>query len=369
MKILVAGDGHSELHEAPVCAAFEELGHEVHRFFWHSYFEAQTGEDGFAGRLRHLAGRWQNKFLVGPRLRHINADLLALVERLRPDLLFVYRGTHITRRTLGAIKASIPSTVVMGYNNDDPFAPNYSRWLWRHFLDSLGEYNLVLAYRHHNVDDFLRAGAKQVRLLRSWFVPERNHPVALSSEGQARFGCDVVFVGHYEPDCRVEYLEEVVKQGFSLKLYGPGYDWDPVIARSSWLKHLQPVRLVWGEEYNQALCGAKVALCFLSKLNRDTYTRRCFEIPATKTLLMSEYSNDLAFIYKEGVDVELFRSKGELIDKLRIYVGDSDRRAAMAAAGYAHVIANGHDVQSRMKQVLEWAAEFTPKERLICVGD
>ena len=35
----------------------------------------------------------------------------------------------------------------------------------------------------------------------------------------------------------------------------------------------------------------------------------------------------------------------------------------------AKLIANGHDVQSRMKQVLEWAAEFTPKERLICVGD
>lgn len=362
MKIIVAGDGHSELHELPVCAAFEKLGHEVHRFFWHSYFVIQSHEDGLPGRLQSLARRVQNKFLLGPKVRRINLDLFALVERVRPDLLFIYRGTHITRWTLHEIKTAIPSTVLVGYNNDDPFAKGHPFWLWRHFLRSLAEYDLVLAYRHHNVDDFVRAGAKQVRLLRSWFVPERNHPVMLSSGDQTQFGCDVVFVGHYEPDQRIEYLEEVVKNGFSLKLYGHGHDWDPVIAKSPWLKHLRPVRLVWGEDYNKALCGAKVALCFLSKLNRDTYTRRCFEIPATQTVLLSEHSMDLATLYKEGVAADLFRSKEELVAKLRLYVKDEDRRKSVALAGYRQVIAEGHDVLSRMTDVLQWVREAPQRE-------
>jgi spore maturation protein CgeB len=224
-----------------------------------------------------------------------------------------------------------------------------------------------LAYRHHNVTDFIRAGAKRVRLLRSWFVPERNHPVTLSREDQERFGCDVAFVGHNEPDERVEYLEEVVRQGFSLRLYGPGYDWDPVISKSSWLRHLTPVRLVWGEEYNKALCGAKVTLCFLSKLNRDTYTRRCFEIPATKTFLMAEYSDDLASIYKEGAEAEFFRSKQELVTKLRTYIDNAEWRASVALAGYDRVIADSHDVVSRMRQVLEWATDLARSERVVCV--
>jgi spore maturation protein CgeB len=226
----------------------------------------------------------------------------------------------------------------------------------------LPKYDLVLAYRHHNMTDFLKAGAKQVRLLRSWFVPERNHPVVLSPEDQARYGCDVVFVGHYELDQRVEYLEEVVKQGLSLKLYGPGYDWDPVIARSPWLKHLRPVRLVWGEDYNRALCGAKVALCFFSKLNRDTYTRRCFEIPATGTLMLAEYSDDAASLYREEQEADFFRSKEEMVAKVQRYVKDQSRREVVALAGHRRVFADGHDVVSRMRDVLRWVEELPQHE-------
>ena len=364
MRVLVAGDGHSELHEAPVCGAFKTLGHEVHHFFWFQYF---TGRAGNFAPLQRVLSRCQNKFLVGPIVDRLNADLIHSVETIRPDLVFIYRGTHIKRETLRAIKHRAPSSVVIGYNNDDPFARGHPFWLWRHFLASLAEYDLVLAYRHHNVDDFLRAGAKQVRLLRSWFVSERNHPVVLSSEDQAKFGCDVVFVGHYEPDQRVECLEEIVKQGFSLKLYGPGYDWDPVIAKSPWLRQLSPVQLVWGEDYNKALCGAKVALCFLSKLNRDTYTRRCFEIPSTKTLMFSEYSDDLASLYKEGTEAEFFRSKSELLAKLQTYVASDQQRDSVAQAGHQRVIADGHDVVSRMRQVLQWAGSLLPNEKLVCV--
>src|SRR5947208_3167798 len=113
--------------------------------------------------------------------------------------------------------------------------------------------------------------------------------------------------------------------------------------------------MVWGDAYNKALCGAKIALCFLSKLNRDTYTRRCFEIPATKTLMLSEYSNDLATLFAEGSEIEFFRSISELVDKATYYVTHPEERLAMAEAGFRRVVEDGHDVRSRMRQVLAWA--------------
>jgi len=352
LKIAVVGDWHSQVHEAAVFDAFKHLGHDVSAFKWHAYFQATNGA---AGRLWR---RLQNKFLIGPIITRINRDLLRHILESRPELLFVYRGTHITAATLQAIRRAVPSCILVSYNNDDPFAPGHPDWLWRHFLAAIPHYDLVLAYRHHNLDDFRRAGARQVELLRSWFIPERNHPVALSTEDKTRYGCDVVFVGHYEPDQRLACMEAIAQRGWQFRLFGPGYDWDPIIRRSPALRSQIPVCLVWGEDYNRALCGARIALCFLSKLNRDTYTRRCFEIPATGTMMLAEYTDDLASMFKEGEEVEFFRTQEEMMIKIDHYLNRDTKRLAVAEAGRKRVHADGHDVVFRMRQVLAWVSEL-----------
>ncbi len=363
MKILVVGDWHSQVHEEPVAQALATLGHTVERFAWHSYFCTTLASIPGLAALNRLNCKFQNKYLLGPRFQAVNHDLLACALQIQPDALFVYRGTHITAVTLRAIKRACPRAILVGYNNDDPFSPRQPRWAWRHFVQAIPEYDLTLAYRQHNLDDFRDAGARRVELLRSWFVPEINHPATLSPEDWARFESDVVFVGHNEPDGRLELLEEIVRQGFRLRLFGPykGFGengWYPAVDNASLLRGLAPVSLVWGEDYNKALCGAKVALCFLSKRNRDTYTRRCFEIPATQTMLLSEYSDDLATLYKEGHEADFFRTKEELVEKLLRYIQDDFLRQSTAEAGYRRVVTDGHDVVSRMRQLLSWIEEL-----------
>lgn len=355
MKILIAGDWHSELHEEAVYQALWRLGHEVFRFSWHEYFRPRTGWLRLADDIFKRA---QNKYLTGPLLARINRDFLTRVTEVKPEMVFVYRGTHITAQTLRAIRHKRPEVTLVGYNNDDPFSPMYPGWLWRHFLAGIPEYDLLLAYRQANVLDFRRVEARRVELLRSWYVAERNHPVLLTDADKQHYESDVVFVGHYEDDGRLERLEAVVEAGYHVRIFGPGYDWDPVLKRSRILAGHAPVRLVWGEDYNRALCGGKIALCFLSKLNRDTYTRRCFEIPATKTMMLAEYSPDLATMYSEGRDVELFRSTDELLGKIKSYLQDDDKRLALAAAGYESVMRNGHDVVSRMETMMEWVGDI-----------
>lgn len=350
MKILIAGDWHSELHEEPVFNAFKTLEHDVLKFAWHDYFTPINRVDAFNKKL-------QNRFITGPVIQRLNRDLIKAAAEFAPDMVFVYRGTHITADTLKRIKRRQPSVTLVGYNNDDPFAQGHPYSLWRHFFKAVPVYDLMLAYRNHNLNDFLQIGAQRVELLRSWYDPARNHPVNLSDEDKRNYACDVVFVGHYEDDDRKRHLEELVRQGFTVRLFGPGYDWDPVLKNSPELHAFVPIRLVWGEDYNKALCGAKIALCFLSKLNRDTYTRRCFEIPATGTLMISEYSDDLAGFYKEGEEADYFRNGDELVNKVRQYLDDEPRRLAVADLGYRRVSVDGHDVVSRMKQVLAWVTE------------
>lgn len=354
MRILIAGDWHSELHEEVVQRALLRLGHEVFGFKWHIYFDPA----GSSLLPRNILRRAQNKYLIGPALKRLNDDFLTRVETLRPELIFIYRGTHLHAATIRAIKAQYPQTIVVGYNNDDPFAPNQPRYLWRHFLAAVPIYDLVLAYRHHNLAEFTAAGAQRVELMRSWYVPARNHPVVLDAAEREMYDCDVVFVGHYEPDHRLECLEAIVRQGFRLRLFGPAKYWQKPLASSSVLRQFASVQMVLGEEYNRALCGAKVALCFLSKLNRDTYTRRCFEIPATGTMMLSEYTDDLAGLYRAGTEADYFHNVGELLEKLELYVHDEARRREVAAMGLRRVAADGHDVDSRMRQLIKWVEEI-----------
>lgn len=355
MKILIAGDWHSELHEEAVLNAFKALGHDVLKFAWHEYFKPKNRFDAFAKKL-------QNRLILGPIVQAINRDLLKVAAEFQPDMIFIYRGTHVTSETIKILKMQRQDVTVVGYNNDDPFAKFHPYSLWRHFLKAAPDYDLMLAYRHHNIGEFLKIGVPRVELLRSWYFPERNHPVVLSVEEKIRYECNVVFIGHYEADDRKPYLEELVRQGVRLKIFGPGYDWDPVLKNSPELQSLAPIQLVWGEDYNKALCGAKVALCFLSKLNRDTYTRRCFEIPATGALMLSEYTDDLASLYKPGEEADFFKSKEEMCRKVHLYLGDESLRHAVAANGHRRVIADGHDVISRMKQLLAWVFEIKSKK-------
>lgn len=338
-----------------------KLRHEVSAFKWHGYFSPSRPP---LARLTHVLSRAQNKYVTGPGLRRLNHDFVAQVTQTRPDAVFIYRGTHITARALRAVRAVLPECVLVGYNNDNPFAPDQPRYLWRHFIKAIPEYDLMLAYRHSNFAQFCTAGARRTELLRSWYVPDRNYPVRLSAEETSKFGCDVVFIGHYEPDQRLHYLEEIARRGFHLRIYGPSKYWRHPIQKSPILRKLAPIDVAWGEDYNRALCGAKVALCFLSKLNCDTYTRRCFEIPATRTFLLSEYSDDLAGLYQEGVEAEFFRNCEELITKIKKYVSDEPLRCAIAEGGYRKVTTAGHDVESRIRHVLGWIHKLRQGPRL-----
>jgi spore maturation protein CgeB len=356
VKILVVGDWHSDIHETPISQAFESLGHKVIKFSWYQYFLPKNKLNFFNKSFL----KFQNKYLIGPMLSKLNNNLLELFEAELPDMVFIYRGTHIFSKTLSCFKNIKSSSFIISYNNDNPFSDDYRPYVWRHYFSGVVLCNLALSYRQSNVDSLLAMGVKDVKMLRSWFVPKVNYPVKAKAK---HFETDVVFIGHYENDDRVEYLEEVVKSGWKLKIFGPDVDaWNNALEKKPVLRHLIPIRPVWGEEYNMALSSANIALCFFSKLNRDTYTRRCFEIPACDTVLLSEYSQDVSTLFREGTEALFFRSKKEMgrnIDKL---LQNPQFCQNVADAGLRRVWDDKHDVVSRMNDVVKYYYKKSQKE-------
>jgi len=345
MRILVAGDWQWDVYEKSCSDALARLGHEVIPFRCSDFFR------GRIGRLQCYIP------FPGPALAKLNFELAKLANDTKPEVILVWRGIHVLPVTLRKIKQNTQATIVT-YNNDDPFGPaahdnvpwhHHFKWFW--YIRTLKHSDLALVYRPVNVGEAKAAGAKRLAILKPYFIPELNRPVKLTEQDRIRYGCDVVFVGHYEPDGREEYLRQLVDAGLHVRLFGGG-DWTRSVL-GDLTDYFGEVSPVFGDDYAKALCGAKMCLCFLSKLNRDTYTRRCFEIPACGRLLLSERTEDLQRLFKEDEEAVFFTSPEELTGKallLRDHAQDIER---IAEAGMRRVHADGHTVYARMKEFLD----------------
>jgi spore maturation protein CgeB len=345
MRILFAGEFLFECYESACAAALERLGHEVVRFSWQADFGSRLG------RVERY-GTW-----VGPVTRRVNQALLRALGEHQVDVLLCWRGANILPETLKAIRSRYPRCILVSYNNDDPFSPLYDsagakfnqRRLWRLFKACVPHYDLHFVFRSINVAEMRQAGAKQVRVLMPYFMPELHHPVTLTAAEQAQFDCDVAFIGHYEPDGRERYLAALVQAGLKVKLYGNSKYWLSG-ALGDLADYFGEIREVRGADYVKALSGAKMCLCFLSKLNRDTYTTRCFEIPAVRQVLLSQRTDDLTRMFQEDQEAVYFSSPEELVQKALWLKSSPETARAIAQAGYDRVNADAHSVDGRMRE-------------------
>jgi spore maturation protein CgeB len=264
-----------------------------------------------------------------------------------PDVVFVFRGAFLWPRTVERLRTL--GSVVIAWNNDDPFGPRHYLGAWRHFLRSVPHYDFVFAYRQTNLEELRRAGAKGTDLLRSSYVREINRPI--ENVKDSPYSSDISFIGHWEPDCREEAIAALMAASdIDFRLFGPLWE------RS---KLAPAIMARWGQlpsprgsEYNLALCSAKIALIFLSRLNRDTYTRRCFEIPAAGVFMLSEFTPEIAHLFEEDKEIVFFRSTVELLEKTRYYLTHEEERRRIAKAGRERLLRDGHEVGDRAIQIL-----------------
>lgn len=351
MKVLVVGDGRSKIHELSLYQGFLNTDHTVSLFTWYHYINSTN----FL-----TTRRIQSKLLFGPMIDKINNELIKKTIETKPDLLFIYRGNLIKAKTLQNIRKGCPNIKIMGYNNDDPFAPLHSKLTWRLFKGCIREYDLVYAYRPHNVDEYISRGAKRSKVLMPWYCSELHFPIEVTSEEYDRYKSDVVFIGHYEDDGRAELLATLLELGINVRIFGPDSKkysgWLKASIQYPILSKILPTKVLWGREYNAAISASKIAICFLSKLNRDRYTRRCFEIPSVGGFLLSEYTPELSAILKPGADADYFRNKEEFVKKVEFYLEHSDLRKQIARSGYHTIMKQGHSEKDRVLEIIDDAA-------------
>jgi hypothetical protein len=335
LKILIAGYFSAFWHEGAWCRALRELGNEVIEFPINTYFS------------KNLLGRVQDRLMVGPVVDRVNADLLKAVNDSSPDIVLCYRALPIKSTTIRALTSNRDNNrFVVCYNNDNAFGELGNKAYWRLFKKTIPYYDLHLAYRESDIPHL--GSEVQTYVLHPHYLPWLHR--SLPSDQVAAWQSDICFLGHYEPDKRkqeLDFLMRHVKASYRLH----GSFWAENSSGMAW-QGIDTLELQ-GEDYVRALNGSKIALVFFSTWNRDTFTRRVFEIPMCGAMMLSQRTDTMQTLYEEDKEAIYYSSKEELVEKASYYLANDTARIKIVEASRKRCVDSGYDIYSRMRQWLK----------------
>lgn len=288
-----------------------------------------------------LLSRILRKFKIPLDPGKLNSAIEKGVSKLNPDFVFIVKGVTVKPSTLKNLKSK---TKIVSWTNDDMYAW-HNRSLW--YTLGLKYYDLVVTQKSYNCNsnELPSLGAK-VFFQNKAFEPSVHRPVSNCKD----FNCvhDVTFIGAKEDD-RLEHLLYLAKNGIKVHVYG----WvvkEPELLHENLIIH---DRFLYEDEFCAALGCSKIALNFLRKMNRDVQTSRSIEIPACGGFMLAERTTEHQSLFSEGKEAEYFDSKEELLDKVRYYLENDDKRISIAKAGYDRCFSSNYTFKNRMEEILK----------------
>ncbi len=153
---------------------------------------------------------------------------------------------------------------------------------------------------------------------------------------------DISFVGQPHGN-RVEILSKLVEGGLALEVFGFGWKNRPRIP------FYQMVRLFSRSKINLNLSNS-------STLIGQQIKGRNFEIPGTRSFLLTSNAENLSEYYEDGKEVVLFETPDELSDKVAYYLINENERRRIAENGYKRTL-NEHTWCHRFDTIFSFVSK------------
>lgn len=251
------------------------------------------------------------------------------------NIVWVEKGEYIYPSTLLYIRKK--KIFLINYNTDNIFYKKGHFWL--HNL-GIKNYNLYLSTNRLNID--MIKNTYNIPCFRVAMGYDKCFENFDYNRENKKY--DVVFIGHWEPHTE-ESIYSLISNGIKVNVWG--HNWKN--SKYNFFKNVKPLAQV---DYIETISLSKIALCFLSKWNKNESTGRTFEIPAIGTLLVAEYTYEHSFIFKDGVSAILFKNNEELVNKVKYILENEDERKLISKNGNNLVKTLDLSWQSNLKR--EW---------------
>lgn len=160
---------------------------------------------------------------------------------------------------------------------------------------------------------------------------------------RTKYGVDVCFVGLFDK-YREKFLNALTN--FNLGIWS----WNIYDYKTSLIKYNRGV--VYGENLVKVLKSAKIALNIHREFEKSGGNYRLFEISASGTFQIVDHKNNIKNYFDIGKEIETFKDKDDLIEKVKYYLEHPDEREKIAKAGYERV-KRDHSLVDRIKKMLD----------------
>jgi len=312
------------------------MGHEV----------VPLDTDRFASGNR-LLGKIGFLLAAGPSVARLNREVLRLVQKHKPDLLWADKVLQLQPATVLRCRALGIQTVC--YMIDNAFGPRRDSGL-RLYRKAIPCFDLHCTQRDVSVADLKRHGARDVIKIQTAYDRLAHYP---PPDGWADANRDrgVSFIGSPYDD-RAQFLNRLSQAGLPVVISG---------AERAWRRALTPAQFesmyregeLKGDAYREGIWRSKINLSFLTKSNQDEFTHKSFEIAGCAGFLLVERSPGHLSRFVEDKEAVFFSTLQECIEKIRLYLPDEAARARIAMAGRERAERDGYHNDHQLSLILD----------------
>ena len=314
--------------EKHIVETLSTMGHEVRHYNLRKVIQISTNLD----RITQFLLR---NFIREPE--RIGEDrLLRSLDEFQPDLVLVMMGSMISPKTVLKMRKLYSGKIVC-------WCQDQLTTLGRQYLIG-SEYDKVFVKDHYLVDVFRNYTGMDVHYLPEACNPVYHRRVDLTEDEMKHYGSEICTFGNVYY-YRQAILEPLVK--YDLQVWGHRPDW--LIDR---LNGKFMGRPVYEEEKCKVIAGAKIVLNTLHFGEINGLNCRAFEVAGCGGFQLASYSPAIQEHFKIGEEIEVFRDKSELFDKIDYYLDHQDKAMAIARAGNERAYAE-HTYELRLKKLIE----------------
>jgi len=355
MRVLFLGEISAGQTSLMRMRALERLGHTV------------RGVDTIEPwkRTSWLQRQLQRRLQRGSVVDEINRSVLRAARELQPDLVWAEKQGFLRIETIEDLR-ELGARVV--HFTPDPYFT--LEWKRTRLMDvAMGSFDALIYCKSYEREHYEALG-KPVVYMPLGYCDESHRPLP---SDDARWSCTVGFLGGWEPR-RERSLHAVAAAGVDVKIWGGHWDflrdgrWTPrrhIILRQ--LAGGKTIRMhrdellarayqggeIYADDYARALTSAKIGLGFVRRTCPDQHTTRTFEIPACRSLLLADRTEEHQEFFEEGKEAEFFASSDELLDKVKFYCSNEPARKRIAEKGYKRCIEGAYAYVHRLSTALD----------------